>query len=213
MALSFAHTRMRRAEKGGPMQCSGPLSRRFFDQAPRRRRHGKAADLHHADAGRAARNDRRAGTARSRSRSRSHRRHRLRLKRVPRRSPGQGHEARHPLQARAEEEASTRQEALSPALSSGTLFPRPKALSRDRDSSMWNCSSVVITGMTRRGECPRRLLKNSSARSPRLASCQSPCVIAPLSLGRREGSSPSSLSVGPRPFLWFRVFPSWNGPI
>ena len=44
MVPSFAHTRMRRAEKGGPMQCSGPLSRRVFNKASRRRRHESAAD-------------------------------------------------------------------------------------------------------------------------------------------------------------------------
>ena len=40
--------------KGGPMQCSGPLSRRFFNKASRRRRHESAADLHRADAWSAA---------------------------------------------------------------------------------------------------------------------------------------------------------------
>ena len=39
MALSSALTRMRRAEKGDRTKCSGPFSRRFFDQAPRNRRH------------------------------------------------------------------------------------------------------------------------------------------------------------------------------
>jgi hypothetical protein len=32
MALSFALTKMRRAEKGGRMQCFGPLSRRCFNK-------------------------------------------------------------------------------------------------------------------------------------------------------------------------------------
>jgi len=58
MVPSFAHIRMRRAEKGGPMQCFGPLSRRLFDQAPRHRRHESAADPHHADAGPASRDGR-----------------------------------------------------------------------------------------------------------------------------------------------------------
>ena len=61
------------------MQCSGPLSRRFFDQAPRRRRHQRAADPHRAHAGAAARDDRGRRAARARSRQGAHRRHRLRL--------------------------------------------------------------------------------------------------------------------------------------
>ena len=55
MAPSFAHTRMRRAEKGDPMQCSGPLQRRVFDQDPRHRRHPGTPALHHAHAGSEAR--------------------------------------------------------------------------------------------------------------------------------------------------------------
>jgi transposase len=42
MAPSFAHTKMRRAEEGGPEQCARPFSRRFFDQTPRRKRFRQA---------------------------------------------------------------------------------------------------------------------------------------------------------------------------
>lgn len=49
--------RTHRAEKGGPMQCSGPLSRRFFNEAPRHHGHERPAALHHRDARPAARRD------------------------------------------------------------------------------------------------------------------------------------------------------------
>lgn len=58
-APSSVRTRTHRAEKGDPTKCSGPLSRRLFDQAPRARRHQGAATLRHDHAGPPTRDDRR----------------------------------------------------------------------------------------------------------------------------------------------------------
>ena len=58
MAQSCARIKTRRAEKGDPMQCFGTLSRRCFDQNPRRRRHERPPDPHRDHAGPAARNER-----------------------------------------------------------------------------------------------------------------------------------------------------------
>src|SRR5690349_10706718 len=70
MAPSFAHIRMRRAEKGDPTECFGTLSRRFFDQSPRDRRRERAAAPRRADTWRAARIDRCARAPRPRARRR-----------------------------------------------------------------------------------------------------------------------------------------------
>lgn len=56
-APSFALIKMRRAEKGDRAQCSGTLSRRRFDKAPRRRRHQRPTAPRRAHAGAAARDD------------------------------------------------------------------------------------------------------------------------------------------------------------
>ena len=55
--LSSGPTRMPRAEKGGPMQCSGQFSRRFFLENPRRSDHDGQAARSHADARSATRLD------------------------------------------------------------------------------------------------------------------------------------------------------------
>lgn len=111
-----ARTKTRRAEGGDPVQCSGPLSRRFFYQAPCDRRHRRPAALRHDHPGAAARVDRRRGAPRLRGRARGH--SRCWLRRRPHRlcSPPEGNEAGHLLQPNADEEAAPLQAALQVAV-------------------------------------------------------------------------------------------------
>ena len=64
-----------RAQGGDPMQCSGPLSRRFFIEAPRPCGYPRAAAPHCADPREHARLDDGAGADCTRARSFAHRRH------------------------------------------------------------------------------------------------------------------------------------------
>lgn len=73
MAPLSVLTKMHRAEKGDPMQCSGTLSRRRFDQAPRGRRHQRPPAPRHDHGGPKARDDCRPRAARTRSWQGAHR--------------------------------------------------------------------------------------------------------------------------------------------
>lgn len=132
MEPSFAHTRMRRAEKGDPTECSGTLSRRFFDQSPRDRRRERAAAPRHADARRAPRTDCGAGAARLRPWRCSDRRYRLRLERVPRRAQGARYQGCHQLEARANTSHPEGPQALPEAVPRRGVLSQPQTLSRHR---------------------------------------------------------------------------------
>src|SRR5258708_5690622 len=119
--------------KGDHQQCSGPLSRRLFDQATRRRRHEIEADPPRDHARPKARDDRGRRATRPCSRQGAHRRYRLRLEPLPTRRARQGHAAGHPRQARAPQETQTRQKALSAALPRRGLLPQLEALPGHRD--------------------------------------------------------------------------------
>jgi hypothetical protein len=122
MPPTFARTKTRRAEKGDPVQRSGPLSRRFFDQAPRPRRHRSPSALRLAHAGPAARVDRRGGAPRACAGQGVHSGRRLRRRPDRRCGSQQGHEARHLLQPHSKEEAPPIQGALPTALSGRSLL-------------------------------------------------------------------------------------------
>ena len=95
MARSSGRTKTPRAEKGGPMQCSGPFSRRFFLQDPRDHDDRGQTASHHPHARPAARLDGSGAPDRSRDRQGSGCRRRVRLRCDRRRGPPERHEACH----------------------------------------------------------------------------------------------------------------------
>ena len=122
MAPSFAHTKMRRAEKAGPEQCPWPFSRRFFDQTPRRRRHERPPHLHRDHAGAAARDPGKVFIADAGYDSNRFRQA-IRDKEEAR---------RHRLQTRATAQAADVARAVQQALSRRVLLPQLEALPRHR---------------------------------------------------------------------------------
>ena len=94
-------TRMRPEEKGGPTQCFGPLSRRFFVQAPRDHHQPREAASHHPHARTTARLDGSGASDRARDRQSSRRRCGVRLRRDRRRGLAARHEIRHRDESRA----------------------------------------------------------------------------------------------------------------
>jgi len=125
--------KMRRAEKGGRTKCSGPLSSRFFNQTPRRRRHQRPPAPHRAHAG-AARNDRGRRAPCLRAGQGAHRRHRLRLEPLSASHTLARDEARHQLDAEAAAKASEKPQAVRQALPGRDLLPQPQTLPGYRDS-------------------------------------------------------------------------------
>ena len=92
MVPSFAHTRMRRAEKGAPMQCSGP--RGGFSTKLHVVVDTKARPIYIAlTPGPSARDDVRGRPIGARPWESSHRRYRIRLERLPGGGASERHEA------------------------------------------------------------------------------------------------------------------------
>lgn len=120
---SSGRTKTPRAEKGGPTQSSGPLSRRRFDQDPRGHNDAREAAPRHADSGAPARGDQSRGARRARPGQSLHRRFGLRRGTHPRGDPRARHEAGHRSKRNARGEAAHGPEALPAPLHGRMLLP------------------------------------------------------------------------------------------
>lgn len=129
----FEPTRMLRAERGDPKQCSGSLSRWLLHEGPRTRRRERAAAPHRNHAGPAARiHSRRSDPPRTRPRLESPRGHRLRFGRDPGVREADGHEARDSSPPDPQEEASARSCLVLDEVPRRVLLPSTQTLSRTR---------------------------------------------------------------------------------
>ncbi len=133
---SSGRTKTPRAEKGGPTQSSGPLSKRRFDQDPRGHDDAREAAPRNADSGTPARGDQSRGAGRARSGQSLHRRLGLRRCTYPRGDPRARHEAgrRSKRNARSEAahgpEASNDSEPSLPAMRNPERTSSPPSTSR-----------------------------------------------------------------------------------
>ena len=119
----YERTKLRRAEKGGPMQRTGSFSRRLLDQDPRDRRHEGQATLCPPHAGPAARSHRSGRLAAPRPRRGLDRRHGLRLGSICRCHRGAKDATRNLRTPVPQEAQKTRSQALPASLSRRGVLP------------------------------------------------------------------------------------------